>query len=204
MPHAGVLDLVIKTRIQGKKQVARSFRQAWRWYVRGHVVVKKSVELIVNVLKNIANDSVEVEDDGDDSGKTLEPLPSNAEVKLTCNEIWHRLEQNVQKVQDDDKATSKAIKEALKYSAWLWSRYTPRRESFVGEASSTSPRLEFESALRYHRTSLEDGSSPASKNLKKRPHAGIEVNGGFVYPRKLKHVMDQWWAKVQKKPSCPR
>ena len=177
-PYAGTLDMVpSSTRLRGKQMKERSYRRAWRWYVRGHVVSKTAVRVIKRALMQIPADSQEGrERDDENATADIEPLPADADVSLSSSDLREMLRRSGT-AKAPAEGTSKEVHTAMQHGQKLWGAALDGRLDSATCARAPTYDTNLASA---EKTWVENRRQP------EQGHVGSRVRQGV--PQRTRHL----------------
>jgi hypothetical protein len=195
VPHLSQLDRVTRWRLRCKQVVTmprRSYSEAWRCYVRGHVVSEHAKRIIVQFMAACCGKSKSgresTEDLGDDSAKVHE-LPANEVPLGRVHDILDRMSRQEddaprsrkadaeEGVEDDENVDEKALRQStqvrgsMQMTAKLWSRDDNRwPEEPVDTRDSSLRTTPPDATRRSRRSKTKDKNKPCPKAQQARAY----------------------------------
>ena len=217
VPHITDLNLlvkprrrcVVKTTVEEATET-RSYEQAWRKYIRGQVVSRHALQIIVQFMSACCGKSSRDADVEEESARQSRICPPN-EVQLErlhkiVDDLGegiskdrgkkHKAEEEEASDEDDHKHRSAQMQDALHTTAGLWPRdKTPWPIEDVAPANRGNTRLR----CKFIRGRV------AQSQKRKRQRDDPNVTQARAYIRLEKTSIEAWWKKVgaSDKPPTP-
>lgn len=164
-----------------------SYRRAWRWYVRGHVVSYSAARIITQALMQMPADSKEEQTEPHEPAPVTEPLPEGGDAALSPPEMREllRVSGSPQNVVE---GTSQLVQGAMQHGHKLWDAILER----------TVSNLDFRLAPTFDQTVASAKAPTQPKKKQKTSSVGVKKTaaGIKVYPEALDAIVKAWRAEL--------